>query len=483
MALHYCNAQNYTFNYNERCTQAYSEFTALDLEQGNAIIKQELTNDPYNLTAVFISDYADLFTLLFNGDRNYYNQNKDHLDQKITLIEKGDKNNPQYRIAKAGLYLHWALVNIRMGDNYKAAINFRKSYLLAKENQNKFPNLEANKYFIGIGETIVGTLPDEYRWIASIFGMKGNVNKGLAKLTSFVNNTSSGDLLRSEAILIHCYLKFYLQSRQAEVWNYVSNSGFPVQNNALNAFVKANLAINYRKADVALATLQNIQHLKAFSQFPSFDYEMGSAYLLKLDDKAIYYLSKFLTNDKGKLFVKDAWKQMAECYYLQGNMQKANYCREQIKNNGSANTDSDKQAQRFANDNTWTAAPVLKAHYLIDGGYYSRALEILQDCNIQSLPTISDKLEYNFRIARAYEELNMDDKAVSFYTLTIKEGRNRKEYFAARAALQLGLMYEHAGKKQDALAMYQDCLSMKNHDFQSNIDQQAKAGINRINPS
>jgi len=474
-------ADGYNFLYNERCVGAYKEYLSLNMEDGNALIRQELAANPYNLSAVFISDYEDFFSLLFNGNKSQFDQFKNHLDARISLLEKGDTRNPWYRIAKAGIYMHWAMINLRMGENYKGAILFRKAYLLAKENQTKFPAFEQNKFFLGIGETVVGTLPDEYKWIASLFGMKGNVNKGLAKLTSFINNSSADDLLRSEAVIIHCYLKFYLQSRQQEVWNFVSGSQFPTQGNALHAFVKANIALNYRKADAALSTLKNIQSSKAYSMFPAFDYEMGSALLLKLDNNASVYFNKFINNDRGKLFVKDAYMQMAQSYYLQGNMQKAAYYRQQIKNNGSTNTDSDKQAQRFAEDNTWVAVPVLKARYLIDGGYYSRALDILNDCNVQSLSSVADKLEYYFRMGRAYDEMNLDAKAVQYYQTTISQGRERKEHFAARAALQLGLMYERLGKKQDAATMYRTCLSMKNHDFQANIDQQAKAGLDRLN--
>ncbi|HTN46195.1 MAG TPA: hypothetical protein VL098_07585 [Flavipsychrobacter sp.] len=475
-------AVDYVFDYNDRCTEAYKHYAALRLDEGTSMIKQELSANPGNLTAVFLSDYEDFFTLLLNGDKEVFEQRRDNLDKRIALIEKGNKASPWLLATKAGVYMHWAMISLRLGDTYKGAVLFRKAYMIAKENQNKFPSFPQNKMFVGMGETVVGTLPDEYKWIASLFGMKGNVNKGLAKLTSFINSTAADELLRAEAVLVHCYLKFYLQSRQEEVWKFLNSSQFSVQNNALNAFVKANIALNYRKAADALKTLQAVQATKAYAQFPAFDYEMGNALLLQLDEKAPVYFLRFLNRDKGNLFVKDAYMQMAQSYYLQGNMQKATYYRQQIKKQGTTTTDSDKQANRFASSNAWVAVPVLKARYLIDGGYYDRAIEILNKGNPESLPTITDKLEYSFRMGRGYDELNQDAKAVQYYQATLNQGRNRKEHFAARAALQMGLMYERAGKNAEAIKMFKDCLSMRNHDFQSNIDQQAKAGLNRLNP-
>ncbi|HTM67052.1 MAG TPA: tetratricopeptide repeat protein, partial [Flavipsychrobacter sp.] len=56
----------------------------------------------------------------------------------------------------------------------------------------------------------------------------------------------------------------------------------------------------------------------------------------------------------------------------------------------------------------------------------------------------------------------------------------RQEHYAARSALQMGMLYEKSGNTNEAVKCYNECLSMRNHDFQANIDQQAKAGINRL---
>jgi tetratricopeptide (TPR) repeat protein len=92
----------------------------------------------------------------------------------------------------------------------------------------------------------------------------------------------------------------------------------------------------------------------------------------------------------------------------------------------------------------------------------------------------ADKVEYNFRLARAYDEMNNDNKAIQLYQRTINIGKSREEHFAARSALQMALIYERVGMKQEAIKRYNECLSMRDHDFQGAIDQQAKAGLNRM---
>jgi len=73
-----------------------------------------------------------------------------------------------------------------------------------------------------------------------------------------------------------------------------------------------------------------------------------------------------------------------------------------------------------------------------------------------------------------------DTKALEYYRHTISIGKDRPEYFAARSALQMGFIYEHSGRPRDAIAAYNEALNMHSHDFQASIDQQAKAGINRL---
>lgn len=343
-----CFAGNYVYDYNINCSKAYQYYMSLQLEQGRAEIFKEFKANPHNLMATYICDYEDCLLLLFNGSKNDYEQRKSHFDERLSLLNKGDAHSPWFRICKAGVYLHWALVNFRMGENLKATIAFRRSYLLVKENERLFPAFEYNKVLSGIGETLAGTIPDNYKWIASILGVSGSVTKGAGLLSGFVNTHSINDPLQAEAMIYYTYLRFYFLSQKEEAWNYLNSDEFPLQDNLLNLFLKVNIAVNYRKADKAIETIVSAQKNKEYSSFPIFDYEMGTALLCKLDTTCLYYFQRFLKNYRGPTFIKDTWQMMALSYYLQEKMPNARYCKEYIKKHGSAQTDADKQAQRFS---------------------------------------------------------------------------------------------------------------------------------------
>lgn len=436
--------------------------------------------DPYNLMATYLSDYDDCLLLLFNGNKIDYEQLKHHQNERLALIERGDDQSPWHRLCKAGVYMHWAFVNIRFNENFKAATNFRKSYLLLKENKRLFPNFDYNDMFLGIEEAAVGAMPDNYKWIASVFGMRGNVKAGVLKVKTFINKHNSNDPFYKEAIIYYAYLNYYILSDKELAWQTVCSSNFDTDNNLVNCFVKSNIALNYRKADAAISILKSAEGISGYSSYPIFDYEYAYALLHKQDVDAIKRFNSFLKTYKGRIFVKDSWQKLAYSYYLHDNEKMAAFCRGKILTEGNAITDSDKQAVRFAEHNQWPNKTLLQAQLLIDGGYYKQAFNILTKVEIADFSTIPHKLEYYFRLARTHDELGKKATAISYYNIAIEMGRNRQEQFAARSALQLGFLYEQEHKNTLALSMYNLALSMKDHDFKNSIDQQAKAGINRL---
>lgn len=473
-------AKTYHYNYTDNCGKAYQYYLSLQPEKGRAYLKKELMADPYNLMATYIADYDDCLLLLFNGNAIDYQQLKHHLDDRIALLERGDKTSPWHRLCKAGIYMHWAFVSIRFNENLKAATNFRKSYLLLKENKRLFPSFEYNNIFLGIEEATVGAMPDNYKWIASVFGVKGDVKDGVAKVKNFLSRHDANDPLYNEAMVYYAYLCYYILSDKELAWQAVNNSNFKTENNLVNSFVKSNIALNYRRANDAIHILHTASLLPAYRNYPIFEYEYGYALLHKQDEGATRKFNSFLANYRGTLFIKDTWQKLAYAYYLEDDMKMAIYCRNKINTAGSANTDSDKQALRFAKQQSWPNKTLLRAQLLTDGGYYKEAYALLMKTGAEDYTTAAGKLEFYFRMARVLDETGKTEQAIEYYNAAIKTGRERQEQFAARSALQLGFLYEKQGKNSAAISMFKTALGMDDHDFKNSIDQQAKAGINRL---
>jgi tetratricopeptide (TPR) repeat protein len=212
---------------------------------------------------------------------------------------------------------------------------------------------------------------------------------------------------------------------------------------------------------------------------PIWDMQMGYAKADRLDKESIIYLDRFLLHFKGNFYVKDVLQKISWIYYLNQEPEKAAAARARILTSPNSETDADKQAVKEAESGRWPNEALLKARLLDDGGYYYQALQVLAGKQISSFQDIQDRLEYSYRIGRIYDALGRKDEAIRSYQQALAMGQNRREYYGARAALQLGYIYESQGDKKTALMYFRKVLEMKSHDYKNALDQKAKAGIER----
>lgn len=214
--------------------------------------------------------------------------------------------------------------------------------------------------------------------------------------------------------------------------------------------------------------------------FPMLDFELADAKMKRLDMTAIQYFQAFIKNYKGYFYIKDAHMCLALCYYLLNQNDKAIWYKKRIAQVGKSESDADKQAQKFSVQGRFPNKEVLKARLLGDGGNHQKALQVLNDCDTTLLTNESDRLEWMYRLGRAYDELKQDAEAIQYYNRTIRSGENSSTYFAARAALQAGYIFEKNGQKAKALEYFNKVLDMDDHEFKNSLEQRAKAGINRL---
>ena len=475
-----CFATPWTYEYTPNCNTAYHQFLSLHFDEGRAAIFREIRSNPYNLMATFVSDYEDFIVLMLNCDKEDFEQRKGHLDTRITLLENSDHNSPWYRFCKAGIYLHWTVIYMRFGEHLKAANTFRKSYALLKDNRQNYPDFAYNLIFTGIEEAVVGSLPGNYKWLASIMGIKGSIKGGIEKLKHFVDTHNDNEPFHLETELYYEYTRFYFEAKHKEVWEAINGPQFATDNNLLNAYFKCYLALDYSKSDDVVKMIHKVSAYRDFEHYPFFNFQMGVALLTNLDSNCITYFTTFLRNNKGEMHVKEAWHKMAFYWYIKGQQDKANYCRQQIPKAGSTELDADKNADKFAAGTQWPDRKLLEARMLLDGGYYTRAYQVLTGMNYNTLTSNADRAEYFYRLGRVYEESADVSHAIEYFNRSIRASDGQRDQFAARSALHKGRVYELAGDKAHAREAYEEALNMPAHDFQNSIDQQAKAGINRL---
>ena len=481
--LVFCNASyaGKVYDFNATCQQAYNEIMSLRLESGQNLLAQARQQNPDNLIPDLLSCYADFFVLFFNEDPAELKIREPHFDDCLDKLEDGPDSSPFYNYSRAVVLIQKACVEIKFGERWSAGWDFRKAFSLVKENKKKFPSFVPNNMLYGPMQVVAGTIPDGYKWIAGLFGIKGSINNGMAVMKSvIISNDPFARLFADEAIFYYCYTMFYIQNEPDKVFQLISQKKLDVVNNHLLAYMAANLAINNKKNEYARSIIQNRNNSPAYMQTPVWNFELAYVQMRHLElTAAANNFEYFLSHFKGKFYKKDAYEKLSWCYYLLGNMQAANNARQMVLKKGNTDTDADKEANKNAKLGRWPNVLLLKARILSDGGYNEQAIALLQNKSANDFSDPADKLEFTYRTGRIYDDMNRDDVAIKNYLSAISLGENRTEYYASRAALQIGMIYEKQGNKSLAVQYYKKCLDMQNHDYKDSMDQKAKSGIAR----
>jgi len=469
------------YNWNDKTQRVYDAITSLKIPEARKMIGVETKATPNNLVYPLLESYADFYQLFFNENDADYDRLYTNFGNRIKQFESGPQNTPYYLYSLGLAHLHKALVAIRFDRNWEAALDFRKAYLLFKENKKKYPRFTPNDVYFGLLNTVIGTIPKGYQWMVNLLGMSGKISEGNAMVLKYINsNDEYSKQCRNEALFVYPYLVMLFEGNTEKGFDFIQSTPYNFKANQMHAYMAANLYLNHQQSTKALNIVQQMDNSEAYLQLPFWQLELGYAYLNELKlDKAEKAFTEFTTTFKGKFYVKDAYEHLSWIAFMRGDMNKANSYRKQVLKLGNQITDADKQAYQNAKAGKWPNPLLLKTRLLSDGGYQAQALNTLAGKTSNDFTSDADKTEFAYRLARIYDLMYQPDQAIRFYKSAIEKGSDLPEYFAARAALQIGLIYEKKAAYTKAIEYFNSCIDMKNHAFKNSLDQKAKSGIQR----
>ena len=471
----------YQYQWTARTQKIYESITSLRIPEARTLINQDKKANASNLIYPLLESYADFYQLFLNENKAEYNQMYPAFEQRIKLLEEGPKQSPYHLYTIALAHLHKSLIAIRFNKNLEAALDFRKAFLLFKENKKAYPNFSPNDVYLGLMTTVIGTIPKGYQWMASLLGMSGKITEGNALVLKYIHSKDAyANHCRNEALFVYPYLVMNFEGNKKKTFDFLENTDYDFTNNHLHAYMATNLYLNNQQSQKALQIASNINPANTYLDLPFWQFEMGYAYLNELKlDAAKNALQQFINRFKGQFYVKDAFEKLSWIAYIQGDQAKANAYRSNVLSKGNDITDADKQALQNAKKGTWPHPILLRARLLSDGGYQQQTLSVLAGKTSKDFDKDADKTEFAYRLGRIYDLAGQPDQAIPFYSSAIEKGANQPAYFAARAALQIGFIYEQKNNPSLAITFFNTCLEMKNHAFKNSLDQKAKTGIQR----
>lgn len=472
------------FDFNTNCLKAFQQIGELKLNAARAQLNYEKKTHPANSIVPLLENYLDYYYLLSIDSKAEFERLERNKSVRLNQIDEDPDNNSPYKLfALAEINLQWALIRGRYGSYYTAAREINRANNDLTDNAKRFPSFHLNAKGLGLINVLMGSLPDGFLKSAlATFGIKGNVQNGLNMLERLADNLpkSAYEPFYEDVVFAYLYILndvIHSPSAYNKTLKYTARFA---DSSLTKTFLIAYVSAKSGHTDEAISALSNRPQGNSYQSFPYLDYLMGFAKLNKLDFSAAAHFERFLQTNKGDSYIKDANLRLGWISLLKGDENAYNNSIAKVRSGGYVFQEKDKQAINEAN------APIpnknlLSSRLLFDGGFTNQALQQLSGLTSDSFAISRDKAEFSYRLGRIYDDMGKDDLAANYYQNAINLGKNLRQYYAARAAVLMGNIYEKKKNVAKAKAAYTTAIALKNHEYETGIEYEAKQGLKRLN--
>ncbi len=481
-------AKGQVYYVNEPFLKAYSH--VVNFEKNKALdIIQEQTKGKKSVNLLFY--YLESSTYFIEAFLTENKEDKNKWDQKFSFWEtkflNGKKSSPYYRYCIAHLYLQKGLLNLKFQEYVQAGLDLRKATRMLEKNYQLFPDFVVQYKEFGLLQCFLGNIPEQYEWLLGLAGLSGDLKQGeslLLKILKLSMENEQYSFLQIETLLYYSTVITILHNDAEivkKVFPFFSKVDPLFHKSPLYIYMLSNVYSHMGNNDKALEELKNYKPLSTSIRFDYLTYLKGVLMLHQAKPQARQHFFKFISDFEGMHYVKSAYHKIAWTYLLEGDLKQYELYMSIASNSGLSVNDADKQAMHELKSKNIPNPDLLRARLLCDGGYYNQALIEMQ--SIDSSEICQKKkfcTEYHYRHARIYHLSNNLTLAIDAYKTVIEMGQNDKEYFAANAALMLGMIYEEKIDFSTARHYYKLCLNMPFEEYRNSIQQKAKAGLQRV---
>ena len=469
------------FVFDNNCVDAYKAILDLRMNDAGALLQKEKQQNPQNGIIILLENYVDYFSLSASESRQDYDRLIDNRAARISALENCDSSSPYYLYAQAQVYLQWSFLKAQFGDFVSSAFDAKKAKGLLSDNEEKYPNFVPDQISMALINVIFGAIPASFKGITRFMGMTGNVQAGVKKLEDIHDELRKSKLgfYNNEVIFYICTTDINALHNLKDYSKLISYLSEMDESSLLRAYLQGYIAWKTAHNDDEISYLEAAPKSAAYIKAPSLDYMLGCARLNRLSNDPPQLLFEYVKESRSAKYIKDAYLKIADYYFLQNDPGRYEYYLKMVKTHGNTADEKDQQALWEAND-AKPDADLLKARFFFDGGYYAKALAQLSGKSEASFTLLRDKIEYDYYLGRIYDRTGKYNDAIENYQRAITLGRGTKYYFAANAAISIGQIFEDKKDYKRAGEYYNQALDMTGHQYQTDVDNQAKAGLKRV---
>jgi len=471
------------FEMNERCRAAYTYIYDLQIQKAEDLIRAERNEHPDNLMVLVLEDHVDFMLNVLTQNEADFKRREAAMTPRLDRLGDYSGRSPLQRLSMAEVKMHWALARSAHGQYLTAALEIRDSYKLLVENAKQYPNFHPNLKGLGLMHTLIGTVPEQYKWAVKLVGMDGTIENGMSELRKVMDMSRKDPqmaYLEVETVFLYTLLHANVLNRPEQFTDLERYVKAGRMSSPLTDFALASVYRKQKRNDAAIEVIESGMLRPDRYPFPYLRYLLGELKLYRADADADNWLRLYLNTFKGKSYMRSAMQKRAWiALAANGNVAEYSSLISKVPTLPDSKLEDDQQAQREAETRVMPQRQLLRARLRYDGGYFDKALSELAAIDTKTL-NADQLIEYNYRKARILHDQGKFDEALVQYQRTIDIGKTSKTYFAANSSLQMGLIYERKGDRVKAKQCFEACTTFSNTEYRNSIESKAKAGLNRI---
>ncbi|MCC6818341.1 MAG: hypothetical protein IT245_05585 [Bacteroidia bacterium] len=469
----------------ENCLKAQTLLYELKLDQVDNLMAAESKLDADNIAVDWVKESAIFLRIFISEDKVVYDKYSKEWTKLVKHVEGVQFNNAWLNLVLSDMHIHQAFIHLKFNESFSAGADIKAAFKYLKENKKKFPSFLPDNKNLGFLTCLFSSVPAKYQWLAKLIGFEGDMNEGLNEMNEYLKsnlNTREHIWMKLDAAFLYAMVQHHLNKSSDIAWASIEPLTRNYKAVVLENYMRATIANYVGKNEEMYTVLMAKPPYAGSTPFYYLDYLLGISKLRRLDTDADVHFKIFTVLYKGKSYLKSAYRYLSWAYQLKGDNKTALTYYAMCVKNGVALIEEDKQAEREAKEALPWPIELLKARVQYDGHYIDKALTALNSINASSLVHKKHKLELEYRKARIYHDLKQYNKAIPFYEITIEDGKKETYYYAAYSALQLGLIYELQGKKEQSKKYFNMAKNTfsANQEYVNSIEQKAKAGLKRL---
>jgi tetratricopeptide (TPR) repeat protein len=446
--------------------------TYLHFEQYQQALKLEKASratPPASLADAWIQGYQTTLPLLFFEQEVLYAGARHRLEELLLFWENQPKTSPKDLYVYAELQTQLALLHFRYRRYWSAAWAFRAAYRNSRRAFYADSTFSGNRKLWGVLQCVMGAVPSEYQWIASVVGMPGNYASGIKLLRSIPPN----DVFYKESLLIRILL-IDLMPESGYVLNEEELSRMHLLDDSpLAKLLFIRRAMQSHADSVAMGVIAQVSE-ENFRNTPLFYYLAGELAHRSLDfegAKAGY--KEFLSHCANCDLSKDAWYKIGLLHwYTQDTAEYLANCAKALEA-GHKTVEADRYAQKQAKTPLPGVIPLLTmGRYSMDGGYYTSADSLYRKA--KPLLKANEQLEYMYRIARLLELQGRYKEANKAYTDVVASSATRGTYFGPYAAYRLATWHSEQKNFRSAKEWIAKAKKFRNYAYEQSLRDKVK---------